>query len=126
MPIKACSMDGKPGYKWGDSGKCYTYTPGSEASKKAAKAKAIKQAVAASYKGGKQVSKVDLADGGIPSSCVCPKCGYKLANPSKHCPELKCPKCGLEVLVAFGKGPISFAYDKDFSAYQRDVKIEFI
>lgn len=43
MPVKSCNKDGKPGYKWGDSGKCYTYTPGNEQSKKAAKEKAIKQ-----------------------------------------------------------------------------------
>lgn len=24
MPLKRCQSDGKPGYKWGDSGKCYT------------------------------------------------------------------------------------------------------
>lgn len=24
MPIKRCQSDGKSGYKWGDSGKCYT------------------------------------------------------------------------------------------------------
>jgi len=94
MPIKTCTKDGKPGFKWGDTGACYTYTAGNEASKAAAKKKAIKQAVAASYKGGKQVSKVDLAKGAIPDSCVCPECGYKLSNPTKHCPELKCPKCG--------------------------------
>ena len=24
MPIKKCMVDGKSGFKWGDSGKCYT------------------------------------------------------------------------------------------------------
>lgn len=24
MPVKKCSKDGKSGYKYGDSGKCYT------------------------------------------------------------------------------------------------------
>jgi hypothetical protein len=24
MPIKQCQLNGKPGYKWGDGGKCYT------------------------------------------------------------------------------------------------------
>lgn len=38
MPIKRCESDGKPGYKWGDAGKCYTG--------KDAKAKAIAQGVA--------------------------------------------------------------------------------
>jgi hypothetical protein len=46
MPIKSCKLDNKPGYKWGDEGKCYTYTPGDETSRKAAKKKAIKQGLA--------------------------------------------------------------------------------
>ena len=46
MPVKNCNKKGKPGYKWGDSGTCYTYTPGNEKSKKAAKAKAHKQGAA--------------------------------------------------------------------------------
>jgi len=43
MPVKPCRSDGKPGFKWGDSGKCYTYTPGNETSRKRAKDKAAKQ-----------------------------------------------------------------------------------
>ena len=35
MPVQKCSKDGKSGYKWGDSGHCYT-GPG-------AKKKALKQ-----------------------------------------------------------------------------------
>jgi hypothetical protein len=38
MPLKKCSNDGKSGYKWGDSGNCYT---GPDAKKKA-----IKQGIA--------------------------------------------------------------------------------
>ena len=38
MPLKKCSSDGKSGWKWGDSGKCYTGKDG--------KKKAIKQGVA--------------------------------------------------------------------------------
>lgn len=34
MPIKPCQNDGKPGHKWGDSGKCYT---GPDSKKKAGK-----------------------------------------------------------------------------------------
>jgi len=34
MPVKRCSSKGKSGYRWGDSGKCYT---GSGAKSKAAK-----------------------------------------------------------------------------------------
>lgn len=43
MPIKKCTSDGKPGYKWGDSGKCYTYTPNNESSRKRAEENAKKQ-----------------------------------------------------------------------------------
>ncbi len=32
MPVKRCQIEGKDGFKWGDSGKCYT---GPEAKKKA-------------------------------------------------------------------------------------------
>jgi len=38
MPLKKCQKNGKSGWKWGDSGKCYT-GPG-------AKKKAIKQGIA--------------------------------------------------------------------------------
>lgn len=43
MPVKTCNKDGKPGYKWGNKGHCYTYTPGNEQSRKRARNKAIKQ-----------------------------------------------------------------------------------
>lgn len=46
MPIKTCQFENRPGYKWGDQGKCYTYDPGSEAGRKSAKRKAIRQGVA--------------------------------------------------------------------------------
>jgi len=45
MPIKNCSENGKPGKKFGDSGKCYTYTPNNEQSLKEAKKKALKQGI---------------------------------------------------------------------------------
>lgn len=43
MPIKRCRKDGKPGFKFGDSGKCYTYEPGNPASRAAARAMAERQ-----------------------------------------------------------------------------------
>ena len=46
MPIKTCQFENRPGYKWGDQGKCYTYDPQSDASRKSAKRKAIRQGVA--------------------------------------------------------------------------------
>jgi len=43
MPVKSCQENGKPGWKWGDSGKCYTYTPGDKVSSERAREKAKKQ-----------------------------------------------------------------------------------
>lgn len=43
MPVKECQEDGKPGFKWGDEGKCYTYTPGNKTSRERAKEKAKQQ-----------------------------------------------------------------------------------
>ena len=46
MPIKRCQEDNKPGYKWGDAGKCYIYNPNDENSIKESKKKAMSQGVA--------------------------------------------------------------------------------
>ena len=46
MPINNCSIDGKPGYKWGDSGACYAYTQGNKKSMNDARKKALAQATA--------------------------------------------------------------------------------
>jgi len=46
MPLNECQLDGKPGWRWGQSGKCYVYTPGSEAGSRLARARALKQGVA--------------------------------------------------------------------------------
>lgn len=46
MPVKSCKKDGKPGFKWGDAGFCYTYTPGSEAGRNRAKQQATAQGLA--------------------------------------------------------------------------------
>jgi hypothetical protein len=51
MPIGRCTEGGKPGVKWGATGKCYTYTPGNEASRKAAIKKAQAQGYAAGARG---------------------------------------------------------------------------
>jgi hypothetical protein len=47
MPVQPCQSDGKPGYKWGESGACYAYTPGDEASASRARASAERQGRAA-------------------------------------------------------------------------------
>jgi len=46
MPIQECSEDGESGYKWGEEGKCYTYTAGSETSRMNARRKAHAQGIA--------------------------------------------------------------------------------
>lgn len=43
MPVERCQKDGKPGFRWGKEGECYTYTPGNEQSWLAARRKALKQ-----------------------------------------------------------------------------------
>ncbi len=47
MPPQHCTMNGKPGWKWGDAGKCYPYAAGDEAASAAAEKKAVAQGVAA-------------------------------------------------------------------------------
>jgi len=42
MPIKACELDGKPGYQYGD-GECHTYAEGDAEGKEAARGKAEAQ-----------------------------------------------------------------------------------
>jgi hypothetical protein len=46
MPVISCIVNGAPGYKWGNSGHCYTYSPTDEDSRKEAKHKAYLQGVA--------------------------------------------------------------------------------
>jgi hypothetical protein len=46
MPVNPCSENGKPGFKWGDSGKCYIYTRGDVESMGEAKRKATVQGIA--------------------------------------------------------------------------------
>lgn len=46
MPVQSCFQNGKPGFKYGESGKCYTYFPNNELSKNKAKQKAYLQGAA--------------------------------------------------------------------------------
>lgn len=43
MPIEECHLEGKPGYRYGSGGKCYTYDPDDPASKERAHKKAEEQ-----------------------------------------------------------------------------------
>jgi len=46
VPVLRCEIDGKPGFKWGQQGKCYTYTSGDTSGSKRARQKAILQGIA--------------------------------------------------------------------------------
>lgn len=46
MPVQSCTEKGKPGYRWGNSGFCYTYSSGNEAARKKAKQRAYLQGAA--------------------------------------------------------------------------------
>lgn len=75
MPIKNCNENNKPGYKWGDEGKCYTYTPDNEGQRRNAKKSAILQGIAVG----------DFAEigkrGGISESKKAPKSDTPNKNP---------------------------------------------
>ena len=53
MPLHRTTKDGKPAFQHGTTGAKYTYKPGNEASREAAKKKAIKQALAIARRTGK-------------------------------------------------------------------------
>lgn len=46
MPVMSCQKDGKPGWKFGPAGTCYTYTSGDRESSDRAKQKAHIQGAA--------------------------------------------------------------------------------
>lgn len=65
MPLKKCSQDGKSGWKWGDSGHCYTGPGG--------KKKAIKQGIA--IEGPKKfASMAELFDEPVTNDEICDVC----------------------------------------------------
>jgi len=53
MPLHRTTKNGKPAYQYGTTGAKYAYTSGDAASRKAAKKKAIKQALAIARRTGK-------------------------------------------------------------------------
>lgn len=64
MPVQACRSNHKPGYQYGETGRCYTYTPGNEASRKRAKRKAYLQGAAIEARRGGKVKEIkdEMAD----------------------------------------------------------------
>lgn len=57
MPIHRVVKNGKPGFQWGNHGKVYTYKSGDIKSRRSAKAKAEKQAIAIYQKGYREKKK---------------------------------------------------------------------
>jgi hypothetical protein len=43
MPVQPCQEEDRPGFRWGESGKCYTYEPGNERARLRARLKAEAQ-----------------------------------------------------------------------------------
>lgn len=105
MPIKTCTSGGKPGFKWGDTGKCYPYTAGDEASKEAARKKAIAQGAAIKMSN-LEIQLQEIIEKSMPLA-VCETCLYEAhgfvggADPI----SLPCPVCG-----GFMKDPAGFQY----------------
>lgn len=54
MPVQACQEGGRPGYRWGEHGKCYTYEPGNRRQQAEARLKAEAQGAAARHAGYKE------------------------------------------------------------------------
>jgi hypothetical protein len=55
MPLMACTIKDKPGFKYGESGHCYTYTVGNEESRRRAKQLAILQGTAIAQSTGEKL-----------------------------------------------------------------------
>lgn len=51
MPVQECQTENQPGYRWGESGACYPYTAGNEASRQRAYDKATQQGRAIHVRG---------------------------------------------------------------------------
>ena len=64
MPVMSCTVGEKNGYKYGESGHCYTYNKDDEPGRKEAKRKAILQGTAIAHNSGEklELSKSDLED----------------------------------------------------------------
>ena len=76
MPINSCSNNGKPGYKWGEQGMCYTYIEGNEKSMKQSRNKARLQGIAARLNGYKEKAN-EVTTSSMNSGIKNPQQGYK-------------------------------------------------
>jgi hypothetical protein len=43
MPIRECQEGGRPGFRWGNASKCWTYDPNSDASRERARRECLEQ-----------------------------------------------------------------------------------
>lgn len=54
MPVNSCQQGGRPGFRFGDRGKCFTYPAGNDAQRAQARQKAQAQERAARASGFKE------------------------------------------------------------------------
>jgi len=83
MPVKSCELDTKPGFKWGDAGKCYTYTKDNEGSLRNARKKAAIQGLA-------------IGDFSTMGEIICKNCGWKWNISDGGNDPYICHKCGYD------------------------------
>ena len=62
MPIERCQAGGRPGFKFGPQGKCFTYLPGDKSGMAVARNRAEAQGRAINAAGGKAKSKPKLEE----------------------------------------------------------------
>jgi hypothetical protein len=98
MPVKDCKDNGKPGLKWGDAGKCYTYTPNNEGSRRNANKQAIAQGLA-------------IGDFSTIGEITCKNCGWKWNISDGGNDPYICHKCGYDNQQKFEGVRVSFDYD---------------
>jgi hypothetical protein len=87
MPVGPCSSNGKPGFKWGDSGVCYTYTSGDKASMDAARKKANAQGIAARMAGYMEKEN-EVTTSSMTSGIKNPQQGYNRSRKKKKKPAI--------------------------------------
>lgn len=128
-PVKTCTTSGKPGFKWGDSGKCYPYTAGDEASKEAARKKAIAQGAAMNLSD-LSIQMQEITEKNMPLA-VCSVCLYEAqgfvggADPL----TLPCPTCNgvMEDPAGFQYVPTTFeALKLHYRPWSEGTKVEGI
>lgn len=85
MPVESCSLNGKPGFRYGDKGKCYTYTSGDKSSMEAAREKANNQGIAMRAAGYMEKENV-VATNSMGSGIKNPQQGYLKPKKKKRNP----------------------------------------